>query len=118
MGNYFKALQETPKATLNRHLWYNVVCFALLGAARGVDEGLIGSTASLKSFSGQFGLTDPRLSERAKADKLSNITSMVQLTSIGGARELIFYYFLGIQSLAVSEQKLTCCTCSYRFRDQ
>ncbi|CAD6587940.1 MAG: hypothetical protein CYPHOPRED_004175 [Cyphobasidiales sp. Tagirdzhanova-0007] len=85
MGNYFKALQETPKATLNRHLWYNVVCFALLGAARGVDEGLIGSTASLKSFSGQFGLTDPRLSERAKADKLSNITSMVQLTSIGGA---------------------------------
>lgn len=56
-----------------------------MGAARGLDEGLIGTSASQKSFIALFGLEDPSLSENEQADLLSNITSMVQLGSIGGA---------------------------------
>ena len=61
------------------------VVFGLMGAARGLDEGLIGTSASQKSFINLFGLKDPSLSENEQADLLSNITSMVQLGSIGGA---------------------------------
>lgn len=64
--------------------------FGLMGAARGVDEGLIGTTCSLSSFSDTFGLDDPALTAKEQANRLSNITSMVQLGSIGGA--LIAFY--------------------------
>ncbi|KXT07336.1 hypothetical protein AC578_511 [Pseudocercospora eumusae] len=74
-----------PKEILNWRLWYGVFVFGLMGAARGVDEGLVGTTASLASFKKTFGLKDPRLSAAEQADRLSNITSMVQLGSIGGA---------------------------------
>lgn len=30
-----------PKSVFNRHLWLAVLTFGLMGAARGVDEGLI-----------------------------------------------------------------------------
>lgn len=56
-----------------------------LAAARGLDEGLIGTSASLPSFIDLFGLEDDKLSESEQANLLSNITSMVQLGSIGGA---------------------------------
>lgn len=57
-----------------------------MGAARGVDEGLIGTSASQPSFQRLFGLDDNSpLSESQKADRLGNITSMVQLGSILGA---------------------------------
>ncbi|KXT14391.1 hypothetical protein AC579_2753 [Pseudocercospora musae] len=75
----------TPKEILNWRLWYGVFVFGLMGAARGVDEGLVGTTASLASFKKTFGLKDPSLSAVEQADRLSNITSMVQLGSIGGA---------------------------------
>ncbi|KAF7196455.1 putative quinate permease [Pseudocercospora fuligena] len=74
-----------PKEILNWRLWYGVFVFGLMGAARGVDEGLVGTTASLASFKKTFGLKDPSLSAVEQADRLSNITSMVQLGSIGGA---------------------------------
>lgn len=61
-----------------------------MGAARGVDEGLIGTTATLPSFSKTFGLKDKHLTKAEQADRLSNITSMVQLGSIAGA--LIAFY--------------------------
>lgn len=59
--------------------------FGLLGTARGLDEGLIGTTTSQKSFIAQFGLKNPHLTATEQANLLSNITSMVQLGSIFGA---------------------------------
>lgn len=57
-----------------------------MGAARGVDEGLIGTSASQASFQRLFNLgDDSTLSESQVADRLGNITSMVQLGSIAGA---------------------------------
>lgn len=56
-----------------------------MGAARGIDEGLIGTTAELQPFIDKFGLEDPNKSKHDKAELLSNITSMVQMGSILGA---------------------------------
>lgn len=56
-----------------------------MGAARGIDEGLIGTTAELEPFIKKFGLEDPNKSEHDQAELLSNITSMVQMGSILGA---------------------------------
>lgn len=61
-----------------------------MGAARGIDEGLIGTTAELKPFINKFGLEDPDKSEHEQAELLSNITSMVQMGSILGA--LVAFY--------------------------
>lgn len=62
-----------------------------MGAARGLDEGLIGTTASQKSFVKQFGLKSSHLSKTEQANLLSNITSMVQLGSIFGS---LFAFFV------------------------
>ena len=83
-------LKETPKAALNWRLWYGVFVFGLMGAARGIDEGLIGTTSELAPFRQKFGLDDPDKSPHDIADLLSNITSMVQMGSILGA--LIAFY--------------------------
>lgn len=57
-----------------------------MGAARGLDEGLIGTSASLPSFQRHFGLGEySNMSESEEADLLGNITSMVQMGSILGA---------------------------------
>lgn len=56
-----------------------------MGAARGIDEGLIGTTAELEPFKKKFGLEDHNKSAHEKAELLSNITSMVQMGSILGA---------------------------------
>jgi MFS family permease len=56
-----------------------------MGAARGIDEGLIGTTAELEPFRRKFGLDDPTKSKHEIAELLSNITSMVQMGSILGA---------------------------------
>ena len=56
-----------------------------MGAARGLDEGLIGTSSSLDSFQTLFGLNDPNVSEAAAANKLGNITAMVQIGSVLGA---------------------------------
>ena len=61
-----------------------------MGAARGLDEGLIGTSSSLPSFQNLFGLDDKSLSAAEQANLLGNITAMVQLGSIGGA--LIAFY--------------------------
>jgi MFS family permease len=61
-----------------------------MGAARGIDEGLIGTTATLTPFIKRYGLKDPAKSKHEQADLLSNITSMVQMGSILGA--LIAFY--------------------------
>ncbi|KAJ4373131.1 hypothetical protein N0V83_003422 [Neocucurbitaria cava] len=78
-------LKDTPKESLNWRLWYGVFVFGLMGAARGIDEGLIGTTAELEPFKKKFGLSDSSKSPHEKAELLSNITSMVQMGSILGA---------------------------------
>lgn len=78
-------LKDTPREALNWRLWYGVFVFGLMGAARGIDEGLIGTTAELDPFIRKFGLEDESKSEHEKAELLSNITSMVQMGSILGA---------------------------------
>jgi len=83
-------LKETPKESLNWRLWYGVFVFGIMGAARGIDEGLIGTTATLTPFIKRYGLKDPAKSKHEQADLLSNITSMVQMGSILGA--LVAFY--------------------------
>ena len=49
-GLWKAALAETPREAFNWRLALCVVCFGLMGAARGLDEGLISGTVSQKSF--------------------------------------------------------------------
>ena len=72
-----------PKAVLNRHLWLAVFTFGLMGAARGVDEGLITGIFNTDVFKESLGLET--LSKDALADVKGNVSSMVQLGSIPGA---------------------------------
>ncbi|KAJ5824536.1 hypothetical protein N7447_006876 [Penicillium robsamsonii] len=76
-------MTDTPKEVFNRHLFWSVGIFGVLGAGRGIDEGLVGGMISLKSFKSEFPLDAGSASEIANRE--SNITSMVQLGSIGGA---------------------------------
>ncbi|KAL4913662.1 general substrate transporter [Aspergillus aurantiobrunneus] len=77
------ALDATPKEVLNWRLYWSTFVFGILGASRGLDEGLVGGMVSLQSFKNEFPLEQG--SEQEQADRLSNITSMVQLGSIVGA---------------------------------
>jgi MFS family permease len=71
-------------------LTINLTRFGLMGAARGLDEGLIGTTVTQISFRKRYGLDDPSLDKHAQANLEGNITAMVQLGSILGA--LIGFY--------------------------
>ncbi|KAJ5614107.1 quinate permease [Penicillium herquei] len=66
-------------------LLFGALCFGLAGAARGLDEGLIASTVSEDSFVRQFHLDAAGLSATEKANRLSNVTSMVHMGSLPGA---------------------------------
>ena len=72
---------SSPKEILNWRLWYGVFCFGLMGAARGIDEGLIGTSVEQKSWQRLFKMGDEysTRSEEAEAELLGNITSMVQV---------------------------------------
>ncbi|KAK3699501.1 hypothetical protein LTR37_016458 [Vermiconidia calcicola] len=72
-----------PKQALNRRLWLAVLTFGLLGAARGVDEGLITGVFNSDSFKESLGLD--KLSEDELAGVKGSVSSMVQLGSIPGA---------------------------------
>ncbi|KAK2755087.1 hypothetical protein FQN54_006616 [Arachnomyces sp. PD_36] len=72
-----------PKAALNFRLWFAVFTFGLLGAARGVDEGLITGIFNSDSFKEHLGLDT--LDEVTLAGVKGNVSSMVQLGSIPGA---------------------------------
>ncbi|CDS82335.1 related to Quinate permease [Sporisorium scitamineum] len=74
----FAHFSETPKSALNWRLALAVVGMGLLGASRGIDEGLIGGMISQKTFEKNFGIP-------AKSSKESNVTAMVQLFSVLGA---------------------------------
>lgn len=74
----FAHFSETPKSALNWRLVLAVVGMGLLGASRGIDEGLIGGMISQKVFEKDFNIVP-------KSNKESNVTAMVQLFSILGA---------------------------------
>ncbi|KAI1339141.1 general substrate transporter [Xylariaceae sp. FL0016] len=78
-----QAFSDTPREVLNWRLYWSTFVFGLLGASRGLDEGLVGGMVSLQSFSDEFHMTEGTEAEQASRE--SNITSMVQLGSIVGA---------------------------------
>ncbi|KAM0499061.1 hypothetical protein ACHAP8_005765 [Fusarium lateritium] len=77
------AMAETPSEVLNWRLYWSTFVFGILGASRGLDEGLVGGMVSLKSFKSEFDLDAG--SEHHQAQVESNITSMVQIGSIAGS---------------------------------
>ncbi|KAK6454785.1 quinate permease [Scheffersomyces xylosifermentans] len=78
------AHDDSPPEIYNRTLYLTVFVFGILGAARGFDEGNISGNITLPSFKSKFGLSDKSKSPDQLANLKSNITSMVQLGSIGG----------------------------------
>ncbi|KAK7727346.1 hypothetical protein SLS63_007168 [Diaporthe eres] len=72
-----------PKEVFNWRLWFSVFSFGLLGAARGVDEGLINGAFNSKDF--QATIHYDSYDEVAKANIKANVSAMVQIGSVGGA---------------------------------
>ncbi|KAI9376119.1 general substrate transporter [Aspergillus egyptiacus] len=99
-----------PKEVLNWRLWLAVISFGLMGAARGVDEGLITGAFDSKDF--QRTINFDSYSEVEQTNIRGNVSAMVQLGSVGGAlfaflvcdrvgriwatRELCLVWILGI----------------------
>ena len=82
-NNIFKLnTGDEPREVLNRFLWLAVFSFGIAGAARGVDEGLIGGTLASSNFRKQLNL-DNKSPDYANVK--ANIASMVQLGSVLGA---------------------------------
>lgn len=82
--NIFKLNRgDDPKEVLNWRLWFAVVSFGIMGAARGIDEGLISGTLAKTDFKRLLGLDV--MSEDELADVKGNISAMVQIGSVGGA---------------------------------
>jgi sugar porter (SP) family MFS transporter len=72
-----------PKEVLNWRLWLAVFSFGLMGAARGVDEGLINGVFLSKAFQEQLGIAD--YSKVELANVKGTVSSMVQLGSVVGS---------------------------------
>ncbi|EGO54265.1 hypothetical protein NEUTE1DRAFT_87470 [Neurospora tetrasperma FGSC 2508] len=82
--NIFKLKNlDEPKEVFNWRLWFAVLSFGLLGAARGVDEGLINGALKSKNF--QDSINYASYSTVEQANIKANISSMVQIGSVGGA---------------------------------
>ncbi|KAI1362055.1 major facilitator superfamily transporter quinate [Xylaria arbuscula] len=77
-----KDLNE-PKGVFNWRLWFAVVSFGLLGAARGVDEGLINGAFNSKVF--QASINYDSYDETEQANIKANVSAMVQVGSVAGA---------------------------------
>lgn len=72
-----------PKGAFNWRLWYSVSCFGLLGAARGIDEGLI--TGAFNSADFKKSIHYDSYSRAEQADIKANVSAMVQIGCVGGA---------------------------------
>jgi hypothetical protein len=77
-----------PKEVFNWRLWFAVVSFGLMGAARGVDEGLISGAFNSKDF--QKYINYGSYSEVEQTNIKGNVTAMVQIGSVAGALLLVF----------------------------
>jgi len=74
---------DEPDAIFNWRLWFAVISFGLLGAARGIDEGLINGAFNSKDF--QATINYDSYSKVEQADIKGNVAAMVQIGSVGGA---------------------------------
>lgn len=82
--NIFKHYaSDAPKEIFNWRLWLAVLPFALMGAARGIDEGLINGVFTSSSF--QKHLKIQHLGPSELANIKGNIVAMVNLGSVGGS---------------------------------
>ncbi|KAH7316942.1 quinate permease [Stachybotrys elegans] len=72
-----------PKGVFNWRLWFAVFSFGILGAARGVDEGLI--TGAFKSKDFQRLINFESYSESEQTNIKANVSAMVQIGCVGGA---------------------------------
>lgn len=82
--NIFKLSRgDDPKEVLNWRLWLATFSFGIMGAARGVDEGLISGTLASSNFRDLLNLPDVESAEYA--DIKATIASMVQIGSVAGA---------------------------------
>ena len=77
-----KTLGE-PKEIFNWRLWFAVVSFGLMGAARGIDEGLISGAFNSRDF--QDTINYDSYSTVEQANIKGNVAAMVQIGSVGGA---------------------------------
>ncbi|KAJ5999572.1 Major facilitator superfamily domain general substrate transporter [Penicillium sp. IBT 35674x] len=72
-----------PSEVFNWKLWFAVISFGLMGAARGVDEGLISGAFNSKDF--QKYIDYSSYSEVEQTNIKANVSAMVQIGSVGGA---------------------------------
>nr|AXS58681.1 quinate transporter-like protein homeolog b [Epichloe coenophiala] len=75
--------QGEPRGTFNWRLWFAVVSFALLGAARGIDEGLISGAFNSKDFQASIRYKSYTIVQQANIK--ANVSAMVQIGCAGGA---------------------------------
>jgi MFS family permease len=82
--NIFKMqLGDDPREVINWKLWFAVFSFGIMGAARGIDEGLISGTFNSTNFKHLLGFDE--LDDVALANVKGNVSAMVQIGSVGGA---------------------------------
>lgn len=82
--NIFKLYRgDAPAEIFNWRLWLAVFSFSLMGAARGVDEGLINGVFEVDAFQRLIGVD--KLASSEFADIKGNVVAMVNIGSVGGA---------------------------------
>lgn len=82
--NIFKLKNlDDPHEVFNWRLWLAVFSFGLLGAARGIDEGLISGAFNSKNF--QNTINFQKYSTLEQTNIKGNVSAMVQIGSVGGA---------------------------------
>lgn len=72
-----------PDQVFNWRLWFAVLSFGLLGAARGIDEGLISGAFNSEDFQHYIHLDT--YSQIEQTNIKGNVSAMVQIGSVGGA---------------------------------
>lgn len=72
-----------PSEIYNWKLWFAVLSFSLMGAARGVDEGLISGAFDSADF--QRYINYDQYSDVEQTNIKANVSAMVQIGSVGGA---------------------------------
>lgn len=72
-----------PKEIFNWKLWFAVLSFGLMGAARGVDEGLISGAFNSADFKRTIHYSSYSAVEQTNIK--ANVSAMVQIGSVGGA---------------------------------
>ncbi|KAF9890474.1 hypothetical protein FE257_005879 [Aspergillus nanangensis] len=75
--------RDDPKEVFNWRLWFAVISFGLMGAARGVDEGLISGAFNSVDF--QNTINYDSYSKVEQTNIKANVSAMVQIGSVGGA---------------------------------